>query len=852
MDEDIMKLMLALKEKTPTLLLGAGFSIGAKNYVNNSLPTAKQLTDKLYEEFFVNSLPEREIYEEDINAAKEYKAHYELKDMCSLLAEEGRRLERNSFITTCFKGAKIEDSGAQNYLVRYNWHRIFTLNIDDLVEYIYRENSIPLNVWSREKADRKNSNGHTILIKLHGSVLREEEGYIFDEEEYINFYNETSYLLHDFADAYVKGDMIFVGTEFQEDDLKQIISKYETSGYDTSMNNYFFISPKINDPILRRRIKEKNNYYHIKWTTEQFLEFVNQNVNEPKEIKQELMEKGMLILDDYQKNMDLSYKSKLYTGREPRIEDFSLDWDILHPGLDLYLRKIESHKGSVVASIVGKNYVGKTCFAYRVLTELWKKGYYSFKFEMKSSEYMHLFLEYIKTFPDGTNVAVLFEDAAFYYSLLYMVLIKNCPSNIGKIVIVTTETEHNYYIRKDILKSNNAVVKFEIRLDISKTFANNIYSKLIEKQWLNRPEIHGSTAKEIKQYAVAVNDIIAFLYNITNGRGFEQHYEDLIMKSTSHNEIKYLQMMSLLSQLGITKIPQRIFPQLLIEQKRSFDMRKFANDFEEIILIENSSIKLRCQRLLQTVLMRGLTFDERKLIIVEVVKQVTGQFQEGDINEWTEIFQKVLSVKALLNENILELHRIKELLNEIEECSKGYSYYWIQRGLAEQKEKEFDVADNYFRKAIAVRSQSYQAHHALAKNLMERALDLLEKSDGYAPYYMDEGEKEIKEIILNPAFSRGLVYSLHSFIDMKLKYCIKGNQVMEKQDIEFMVDNLILIPQDSIDSYMRKVIDELIKYANNNNMGDIIYKLVQHDFGNMQEGGQADYEIENQDFLDQD
>ena len=81
---------------------------------------------------------------------------------------------------------------------------------------------------------------------------------------------------------------------------------------------------------------------------------------------------------------------------------------------------------------------------------------------------------------------------------------------------------------------------------------------------------------------------------------------------------------------------------------------------------------------------------------------------------------------------------IKDLLNEVERYGKKYSFYWIQRGIAAQKDNEFDLADHYFREGIRIRPTSYQAHHALAKNLMERAVEQAERGDiSYAPYYMD-------------------------------------------------------------------------------------------------------------------
>lgn len=234
----------------------SGFSCDSINQDGESLPIGVDLVNSLYEELFVNNPPDKDVYDDDNDAACAYREDGKLRELCSLLAQEGRREERNLIITKKFKGAHVKNDSYHNYLVDYKWDRIFTLNVDDLVENIYEEVSIPLLTWKGEKADRRNNNNNTILIKLHGCVRSLKYGYVFDDDEYADFYNQTSFLLRDFADAYVKGDMIFLGTEFQESDLRQIINRYKNSGYNTSANNYFFVCPQINDPILRRKIKE--------------------------------------------------------------------------------------------------------------------------------------------------------------------------------------------------------------------------------------------------------------------------------------------------------------------------------------------------------------------------------------------------------------------------------------------------------------------------------------------------------------------------------------------------------------------------------------------------------------------
>ena len=208
-----------------------------------------------------------------------------LKALCGLLRDEDRLSERNEFLTNVFRGATIDEKSKLYNIGRYKWDKIFTLNIDCLLEYIFEQTGVPYKVWNRDKDDRRNNNSSTLIIKLHGCVKNEKAGYIFDEYEYIDFLNDDDCFSRDFGDAYSKGDVVFIGTEFQESDLKTIINKYNSAGYDVSGNNYFFITPEINNVSLRRQmcIRDRN------MTAEQLRENVMEYVSrlEQKEISED-------------------------------------------------------------------------------------------------------------------------------------------------------------------------------------------------------------------------------------------------------------------------------------------------------------------------------------------------------------------------------------------------------------------------------------------------------------------------------------------------------------------------------------------------------------------------------------
>ena len=114
MDGNVLKLKLALEEKTPTLLLGAGFSYGAINGTGDSLPLGKNLVEKLFRYMFIDNPPCKEMLDEDIEGAEQYKNIGDLKGLCGLLRDEGRVEERDNFLTETFMGASISDKSKLN------------------------------------------------------------------------------------------------------------------------------------------------------------------------------------------------------------------------------------------------------------------------------------------------------------------------------------------------------------------------------------------------------------------------------------------------------------------------------------------------------------------------------------------------------------------------------------------------------------------------------------------------------------------------------------------------------------------------------------------------------------------
>ena len=136
-----------------SLLLGAGASIGATGGNGRPLPTGVGLRDALMKEFEIEDegdpLPLSQLYD---------------------YLQRTRREQIHEFLRAWFTKCS---PNWQQMLAEFNWHRIWTLNIDDVVETAYAEVGRPLEVlaWHERFTDRA-SDSIEQIIHLHGFAGR--------------------------------------------------------------------------------------------------------------------------------------------------------------------------------------------------------------------------------------------------------------------------------------------------------------------------------------------------------------------------------------------------------------------------------------------------------------------------------------------------------------------------------------------------------------------------------------------------------------------------------------------------------------------------------------------------------
>lgn len=768
----------SLNNRTPILFLGAGFSFKALNHRNKTIELADNLKKKIFEEFYIKKKPEHvdARYISDVE-------NYNLKDLCMTIKQESteRKKQLYEFLIDTFKGAHADpDNDFHIKVQEYNWTKIYTLNIDDLIENIYEHEKKSILVQN-EKSIKNNDEIVTELYKLHGCVNKPENGFIFSTDEYISMIENADFRMKEFANDYYKNDIIFIGTELDEDDISYILKNYLSAGYEHN-TKCFFICPTIK-PKLLSQIRGDKNSYIIYWDTEKFLNWLSENVQK-NQIEDDNLKhlhfRGFQNIEEILKNKSKYYAPVLYNGYPPFYEDILDGWDIMYPKYKENRDEILGTTKSSVIALYGKMYVGKTCIARRIIVDFFNIGFNALEFKMENSLDFAMLSKYISNYTPGSKFAIMVDDAAQIYRRLYEFIDSEQMKDYLIIFVTTSNILHHMSKRHELLLHDSR--ELYINPELNYQYSCNIYEKLNEKNRLGALSKYADTRSSSIRFIKDNKDIINLLYLLTHGKGFQEYFESMIEHiDTSAEYFNLFYTVAIFSVLQIDGYPKEFITNI----HKKIQIKELKIQFGDLLYFteENRFLKVRCSNLMESVVVSKLSYEKIINYILQNVYYLQGLFNEKIENIYSDYFHILVKENFLHKKLGIPYELLRQYYNEIENKFKDISYYWMQRAILEQHDKHFEEAEIFINNAKKIRPDSYQAQHALAKNRMERALKELEDGSSYSvvAYLFEEGETGIIDLINNPKYSRSFCYSVHAYLDMKMKYCKKNIKLLRKK-----------------------------------------------------------------------
>tara|TARA_R110002020_G_scaffold457944_1_gene675047 strand:+ start:993 stop:2966 length:1974 start_codon:yes stop_codon:yes gene_type:complete len=518
------------------LFLGAGFSMAAKNRIGESFPSGWKLGEKLWE--FLN-----------------LKGKYDSTPLPLLydafLSEGIKKGLKTDFLENNLLSGEIPEF--YDKITIPHWYKIYTINIDDVVQKVYlRNNKIvrELIFPKDEFRERDQSLEEINIIHLHGKLPCNPEDVVFSSKQYARTGLKNQPLYSQFVYDYATHPTIFVGTDLDEPVFERYIEAREgLQGFGEHRPKSFIVTPKIS-PIKAKVLKKSYNIHHIEATAEDFFNWIS-TISGKLPSKKEILHytfPNLLDILEYANISGVSKKS-IYEFSESfkRVpKDYILkntrsafllganpSWNDIFNNLDIqrtisnniydniYHLSTNNHENSKqkIISILGTAGSGKSTILKRVGLRLSQNGITTFitysDFLPKPSEITDLLIS-IKE-----RVVLMFDNSSNILPLLPNLIIAFSQVEFPPIIVLSLRSNQkekiNYHLDPEIC--DNTIITIP---NLDDNEINDLILKLDENNLLGR--LKGMTeTNRIREFKWrAQKQILVAMKEATNGISFNE------------------------------------------------------------------------------------------------------------------------------------------------------------------------------------------------------------------------------------------------------------------------------------------------------------------------------------------
>lgn len=782
-----------MNQRTPVLFTGAGFSFGAKNARGVDLPLGKGLKRKLLIDFLCIEDGSKD-YEELMSES--------LSDVYTYASGKMGTAKAENFLRGIFSDCVPEDY--HKIIAEYPWQRIYTLNIDDLMEAAATPGL--LNPVNSKTIQRKFDARSIDYVKLHGCVRNYSEGFVFSKPDYTSA--TTNGLDHRYAkliDDLQTQDFIFLGATTDESDIDFYNARFNGSE-ETRNGGFFYIDPSPNI-MLRHKISSSGAHL-IQLTCEQFAQWLKENTKgtptaTPKRVGQANFDRYFLNISktkEAQASID-NYGSKLYFGYDPTWLDIFTDWDFRKPVADRILADIDSitnsHKNAVI-SLISKAIGGKSVLLKRIGNSLLDKGYEVREFVGNNFNPSN-FSQYASRLSSDVIVLLIDNASSLYNGIAY--LTESFPKN-KRLIVVATARPYYHFKKHYELKRLPGYRAYDLDLvsgDDNIKIAESAVSTLDSKLMLGK--LKGKDRSEQLKHFTKAQDIAEALWNLTNGDNFRrkllESYDHVAKRLVSPEKPEFadentalIEILRALAIFNFADLPYMPNTLLTLWQPKAYrHIDKLLVDLTKPMVPDGRA--LRTDILVQHIINKT-PVDDRSNIIKGILIQVAPLLRNPE-SYWNVIQARLMNVRFLEHQLGLNLNQIKEILYKIGKYYRHDPHYYIQLGIIEQRLNDYPRALNHLLQAQALSKDSYNIRNAIARNYLRYAsrgtgIDATTAETNYAI-----GRQQMLELIYEKEYFQVRAYSVHSLVGETVDYWRRFKITPSKDDIKELVDCLDIV-----------------------------------------------------------
>ena len=785
--QELQLLLRQFERGNVVLFAGAGFSIGAKNTLGEDPPLVPDLCKAL---------------------ANDCGWTYDNEELAVVFAQVQKYLGTQGLNERLFTYFRSCTPASWHRIVpQVHWFRIYTTNIDDVIENAYgggaavqRLDSI---VCPTDAQERDIWFEGVQCVHLHGCVLDPARGFTFTHEDFATQTASPSPWYQALVEDMQANTVVFVGTRLGDAPFYHYLTlrSKRGKGVPEVRPKAFLVAPGLSQ--IRKRQFEEQNMVVIDASTVEFfgplqaelsgrvpsrmtllrnryphqIAALNTGVFET---QSEFLRDFEFITAEAPSASRATYRTAFFEGAEPTWEDIRQEVDARRQITGTILGELKKDSAGIAAFILtGHAGSGKSTVLRRAAYELARDGHAVYYLRAPHRVQKRPLVNLLLSLGDR-RVYLFLDDANLHLDVLEEIAREFHDKNTTFVLSDRPHAVYSHLYRVTHLKPT----VLEIPL-LNQTDAGAIIDKLDDFGKLgdlqNKPrsrQVYEFLRRSKKQLLVAMKEA-------TSGRGF-----DVILLSEFNSLRSYGAQLAYTIACLCYKHGAPVRKRHLIACLDGSDIEKInvlKDQLRDVVVPWNDNEDILCPRhrvIADQVAKESAPLETKIDATVRFLRQVRSDITPRNIAKRTLEYR---AYRGLINlDNMLQvLGEDYNIISDIYRQLKAYYdqdfLFWLQFGRAELCFDHFAEAETYLKASLAIRDlENFQAHHHMGVLHLKRAT--FEDNPVAALLDLRRGE----EILRAQIKARGQIdaYPCAALIDYKIRYLRKHGSANLAEDLE--------------------------------------------------------------------
>lgn len=726
--EDVSLLLQALDDGAVNLLTGAGASYGEKGGDAQELKDGAYLARELNTRFRLDNVEpdcgDLQLVYGDILSNPSLKPA--LADFL-----------RNRF-TKC-------EASWQERIFSFPWKRIWTLNIDDVLQRAAAKTTGPeikIFSWDDTLSVRPLSQTELQIVHLHGRASQIDinlSRIIFSIGEYAARHEISPGWHAEFRSEFIRKPFIVCGARLRDEfDLATVLAFGNKSRERGGCPSIIVLREFATAEEARFK---RQGLVPVATTGENFFKALRADLDNFQ--KQQATTTPQL--HSATNVVRANFKQLIsVTPRPRRLLDYyssaEAQWHHILDKLDAPLEQInyenkwlqEKQIDSRVVIIAGGPVSGKSSSALRIAATLHEKGYEAWLFRNEERFDEHAICEYLSSKRD---VILIFDDCADFSSSISALIVAANQRSLTLRIVATVETWRVRGVRADLPDTNVHVVQLE---PVIKSHFESIFNMRRERGRLGR-----CTDIELREAWIEFQKIynrrsLEWLESLEGSRNYREIITEVLQSATNSPSSRKL----ILACAATHRFGYSLPFQFASTMKGTPDLEDFVNPpspYADLAYLDDKGLRLRSRSFANHVWNQA-ALQDRYDIALYIARQLSPLVVPQTIARRTyayRILRELMDCDVVYKDFKMSAD---QWYSDLLPMMGWNSRYWEQRALLAAKLKQDETAYSYAKKAVSIQSRDAFPHTTLGKICMQISIHRIDDV-GIDRFW--EGEKEL-------------------------------------------------------------------------------------------------------------